>query len=510
MKKLPIGIQTFEKLITSNNYYVDKTSFIKQLTQEGEYYFLSRPRRFGKSLLLSTIKAAFQGKKDLFQGLYLENNWDWGKENPVVHVSFGSGVMRSIDELRDSFNYILNVNARKYGFSYSYDDLKNRFSELIAGLHEKTGQKVVILVDEYDKPILDNIENKDMAVAIREELKNYYSVIKDADPYIEFVLITGVSKFSKVSLFSGLNNLKDITVDRRYSTLCGYTQDDLESVFADFLKGVDLDKVKLWYNGYSWMGEAVYNPFDILLFLDSKEFSNYWFETGTPSFLVKMLHSRRYSIPSLESIQASEKLISSFDIEHIEVETLLFQTGYLTIKSAQQIVGGKRFTLGYPNLEVRQSLADSLLTYLVGSLADAENAKFSAYDALLANDLDSLRDIFHAFFASIPSDWYRKNQLSRYEGYYASVVYCYFAALGLNVHPEDPTNKGRLDLSIRFQGRVYIIEFKVVELAGEGKPLEQIKVGGYAEKYAGQEVYLIGVEFSNQGRNIVGFEWEKR
>uniref|UniRef100_UPI0005EB7ECC PD-(D/E)XK nuclease domain-containing protein n=1 Tax=Desulfonatronovibrio magnus TaxID=698827 RepID=UPI0005EB7ECC len=224
----------------------------------------------------------------------------------------------------------------------------------------------------------------------------------------------------------------------------------------------------------------------------------------------KMLHSRRYLVPSLESIQASEKLMGSFDIEHVEIETLLFQTGYLTIKSSQQIVGGKRFTLGYPNLEVRQSLADSLLTYLVGSLAEAENAKFSAYDALLANDLDSLRDIFHAFFASIPSDWYRKNQLSRYEGYYASVVYCYFAALGLNVHPEDPTNKGRLDLSIRFQDRVYIIEFKVVELAGEGKPLEQIKARGYAEKYAGQEVYLIGVEFSNQDRNIVGFEWEKR
>ncbi|MFP4236928.1 MAG: PD-(D/E)XK nuclease domain-containing protein, partial [Desulfonatronovibrio sp.] len=237
--------------------------------------------------------------------------------------------------------------------------------------------------------------------------------------------------------------------------------------------------------------------------------SNYWFETGTPSFLIKMLYSRKYAIPSLESLQASDKLLGSFDVEHIEVETLLFQTGYLTIKSVQQIAGGKRFSLGYPNLEVRQSLADSLLTYFTGTLAESEKAKFAAYDALLANDPAGLRDIFHAFFASIPSDWYRKNQLSRYEGYYASVVYCYFAALGLDVHPEEPTNKGRLDLSICFQDRVYILEFKVVELAGEGKPLEQIKAMGYAEKYAGQEVYLIGVEFSSQDRNVVGFEWEK-
>ncbi len=508
MKKLPIGIQTFEKLITSNYYYVDKTSFIKQLTQEGEYYFLSRPRRFGKSLFLSTIKAAFQGKKDLFQGLYLENYWEWDQANPVVHVSFGSGVMRSIEELRDSFNYILDFNAREYGFSYSYDDLKNRFAELIAGLHEKTGRKVVVLVDEYDKPILDNIENKDMAVAIREELKNYYSVIKDADPYIKFVFITGVSKFSKVSLFSGLNNLKDITVDRRFSSLCGYTQKELESVFAGHLDGVNLEEVKKWYNGYNWMGEEVYNPFDILLFLSTREFSNYWFETGTPSFLIKMLYNGQYNISGIDNLKAGEEIVGSFDVENVTAETLLFQAGYLTIAGLEQVGSFRRYTLTYPNMEVKASLNNSILSTLAkDSLAKTRNQS-NLIDALLANDLDSLKDIFHAFFASIPHDWYRKNQLSRYEGYYASVVYCYFAALGLDVHPEEPTSKGRLDLVIRFQGRVYILEFKVVELAGEGRPIEQIKARGYADKYAGQEVYLVGVEFSSQERNVVGFEWE--
>lgn len=509
MKKLPIGIQTFENLIREGYAYVDKTYFVRELTSQGKYYFLSRPRRFGKSLLLSTIKAAYQGKKELFSGLYLYTNWNWDSIHPMIHISFGSGVVRDIQELRQSFTYILAEHAREYGLSYSYEDLKSRFSELIHRMQEKYGRKVVILVDEYDKPILDNIENTDTAVAIREELKNYYSVIKDSDPYIEFVFITGVSKFSKVSLFSGLNNLKDITIDKPYSSLCGYTQQELESVFVERLDGVDLDEVRQWYNGYNWLGEEVYNPFDILLYLDSKEFSNYWFETGTPSFLIKLLYTKKYAIPSLESIRASEKILGSFDIERIEVETLLFQTGYLTLKSVQQVAGTRRFNLGYPNLEVKQSLTDSLLTYLTGNLAESEEVKFSVFDALAENNLDSLRDIFHSFFASIPHDWYRKNQLAGYEGYYASVVYCYFAALGLDVHPEEPTNKGRLDLSIRFQGRAYVLEFKVVELTDTGKALAQLKSKRYAEKFSGQEVFLIGVEFSSQERNVVGFEWER-
>ncbi|WP_045216606.1 ATP-binding protein [Desulfonatronovibrio magnus] len=508
MKKLPIGIQTFENLIDEGYYYVDKTHFVHQLSSEGKYYFLSRPRRFGKSLFLSTIKAAFQGKKDLFQGLFLENNWDWDRVNPVVHVSFGSGVVRNVSELEVSFDEILYDHGLKYNIEYVKKSLKGKFAELIFTLHEKTGQKVVILIDEYDKPVLDNIEKKDMAVAIREELKNYYSVIKDADPYIKFVFITGVSKFSKVSLFSGLNNLEDITLNQKYSDICGYTQDELETVFADFLEGVDLNQVRLWYNGYNWLGKEVYNPFDILLYLKSKVFSNYWFETGTPSFLIKMLYNGQYNIPGIENLKAGEEIVGSFDVENITAETLLFQAGYLTITGFEQVGSFRRYTLTYPNMEVKSSLNNSILSTLAkDSLAKTRNQS-DLIDALLGNDLDSLKDIFHAFFASIPHDWYRKNQLSRYEGYYASVVYCYFAALGLDVRAEESTSKGRLDLVIRFQGRVYILEFKVVELAGEGRPIEQIKDRGYADKYVGQEVYLIGVEFSSKERNVVGFEWE--
>jgi hypothetical protein len=428
--------------------------------------------------------------------------------HPVVHISFGSGVIRDLQELRITFDEILYDHSQAYGLTYAKKSHKGRFAELIHSLHGLFGCKVVVLVDEYDKPILDNIENPETAADIREELKNYYSVIKDADPYLAFVFITGVSKFSKVSLFSGLNNLQDITLDKRFSAICGYTQQELETIFVDRLEGVDKDQVQQWYNGYNWLGDEVYNPFDILLYLDSKEFRNYWFESATPSFLIKMLQSKRYFIPSLEAVFASEKILGSFDLDRLEVETLLFQTGYLTLKSVQTTAGLKRYCLSYPNQEVKQSLTDSLLTFLTDSVVEAEHAKFSMFDALAANDLDKLKQIFQAFFSSIPHDWYRRNQLAGYEGYYASIVYCYFAALGLDVRPEEPTNKGRLDLTLRFEDRIYLIEFKVVELTDQSKALEQIKARGYAEKFAGQEVYLIGVEFSSQERNIVGFEWE--
>jgi Holliday junction resolvase-like predicted endonuclease len=511
MKKLPIGIQTFEKLIQEGFAYVDKTRFVEDLSKAGGgYYFLSRPRRFGKSLFLSTLKAAFEGKRDLFRGLYLEDNWDWEQANPVVHISFGAGVMRSLEELQTTFEEILYDHAIVHGIEYAKKSLKGRFAELIATLHAVTGQKVVVLIDEYDKPILDNIDKTDLAVEIREELKNYYSVLKDSDPYLRMVFITGVSKFSKVSLFSGLNNLKDITLDKRYSTLCGYTQQELEKVFAAYLEDVNLDTVKTWYNGYNWLGEKVYNPFDVLLYLDSKQFSNYWFESATPTFLLKLLLAGKYLVPELNNLQVGENLLGSFDVEHIEVETLLFQTGYLTIKNLEILGGMRRYTLGYPNQEVRQSLADYILRYFTRAAVAQQRNAFSLYEILQANDLKGLGRLFHAFFASIPSEWYKKNQTAGYEAYYASIVYCYFAATGVDVRPEVHANKGRMDLVVRFEDRIYLIEFKVIEQAGEGKALEQIKTKGYAEQFAGQEVYLIGVEFSSEERNIVRFEWVRK
>ena len=284
-KKLPIGIQSFEKIRSDDFYYVDKTPFVKRLVEEGGgYYFLSRPRRFGKSLFLDTIKQAFLGRRELFEGLYLEKHWDWSAKHPVIHISFGAGVVRSLEELRITIEEILREHEEIYHLKLTYPSFRGQFMELIKKLYGEYKASVVVLIDEYDKPILDNLHRKEIAVEIREELKNLYSVFKEADPYLKLVFITGVSKFSKVSLFSGLNNLKDITLHPGYATICGYTQEEFEKVFSDRLEGVDLERVRLWYNGYSWLGEPVYNPFDILLFLDSKIYRPYWFETGTPTF----------------------------------------------------------------------------------------------------------------------------------------------------------------------------------------------------------------------------------
>jgi hypothetical protein len=314
-----------------------------------------------------------------------------------------------------------------------------------------------------------------------------------------------------VGVFSGLNNLKDITLDPEYATICGYTQEELERVFAERLKGLDLDEIRLWYNGYNFLGKPVYNPFDILLHLDLRDFRPFWFETGTPTFLIKLLHQNNYFIPQLEHLEATEKIMASFDFDDIEPETLLFQTGYLTIKGRQKLGFTTLYTLSYPNLEVKISFSDYLLDYLSQAKRQKERNYIKVYRALQQNDLSALQEVFHAFFASIPHDWYRKNELAGYEGYYASIFYCYFTALGLDVRVEDATNYGRLDLAVIFGERVYIFEFKVVELVSEGRALDQLKEKRYHEKYRGEfrEIYLVGVEFSKKERNIVGFEWEK-
>ena len=519
MKKLPIGIQSFVKIREDDFYYVDKTRMVAELAGKGGgYFFLSRPRRFGKSLFLDTLRQAFLARKVLFQGLYLENNWDWGTKYPVILVSFGAGVHRNIEELQETMRVILKRHAEEYQVSLENTALKDRFFELIQRLSEKHGQKVVILIDEYDKPILDQIDRPEIAIEIREELKNLYSVIKDADEFLKFVFITGVSKFSKVSLFSGLNNLHDITLDTVAANICGYTHEELLGVFAERLDGVDLERVRQWYNGYNFLGDKVYNPFDVLLFLDSKEFRNYWFETGSPGFLIKLIAKNKYSIPDLEHIEASESLLSSFDIDRINLETILFQAGYLTIQ--ERLRKGNRFTyrLIYPNLEVKSSLTDYVLDYLTQLPAAKVEYQNRLYDLLMAADLSGLKDLFHAFFASIPFDWYRKNELSGYEAYYASIFYCYFTALGLDVTAEEMTNRGRIDMAVRLDGRVFILEFKVVEIDRAGKKaIEQIKERRYWERYqtagaghcACPEIYLVGVEFSSKDRNITRFDWER-
>jgi hypothetical protein len=510
--KLPIGIQTFSEIIKEKYCYVDKTALIGDLVKEGKYYFLSRPRRFGKSLLVSTLKSVFSGQKELFEGLYLEKDWDWNVEYPVIDISFGGGVFENRKILDKTIQSILNKHALNNNLKLTEDNVHLKFRELIQHLSAKHNQRVVILVDEYDKPILDNIEQPDIAIDIREGLKNLYSVIKDSDAYVKFALLTGVSKFSKVSLFSGLNNLKDITLDKRYATLCGYTEKEIKQVFADYLTGVDFEQLRNWYDGYNFLGERVYNPYDVLLYLDTRVFKNYWFETGSPSFLIKLIQDRQYLVPELEKIEASEELLGSFDVDNITLETLLFQTGYLTIEQTEDLGGEMFYMLCYPNREVKASLSNYILNYMTDAPVAKARNKRGVYYALKNVDIDALNDIFQAFFASIPHDWYRKNQLAGYEGYYASIFYCYFTALGLTVTAEDVTNKGQIDLTVRMNNLVYIIEFKVIDdRRSAGSVLKQIKEKEYHDKFRqkGLEIYLIGVEFDKEDRNIVGFEWEK-
>ena len=510
-RQLPIGIQTFRKIRESDCYYVDKTGFALRLIESGTHYFLSRPRRFGKSLFLDTLGELFSGNERLFRGLEVHRRWDWTQRNPVIRLSFGGGVLRDRAELDRRISDLLRINREALGVDeYPKLDVAASFGELIRQTEAKYGQGVVVLVDEYDKPILDNLLSPDAAREMRDGLRNLYSVIKDCDAQIRFAFLTGVSKFSKVSLFSGLNNLNDITVDAEYSALCGYTETDLDTVFAPELDGLDREQIRSWYNGYNWTGESVYNPFDVLLLFQKRQFRSWWFETATPTFLVDLLTERHTFVPRLEHLLTSEHLLSAFDVDRIATEALLFQTGYLTIDSVRQLGALIQYRLRYPNLEVRASLNGVLLDQLTArSDAVAENTG-QLYGLLLDNDFAGMEHLFSAFFAGIPNDWFRRNPIAQYEGYYASVFYAYFASLGLDITPEESSNAGRLDMALQFNGQVYLFEFKVVELEPEGRALQQIKDRGYADKYRaeGSPIHLIGVEFSREKRCVVGFEIE--
>lgn len=392
--------------------------------------------------------------------------------------------------------------------------IAGRFRELIQLTRQTSGRPVVVLIDEYDKPILDNILDADRARELREGLKNLYSVLKDADPYLHFVLLTGVSKFSKFSLFSGLNNLNDITLDVPFAAICGYTDHDIDAVFAPELPGLDREEIRRWYNGYRWGGQdvaAVYNPFDVLLLLQKREFGPYWFESATPTFLVDLLKKRGIFTPQLNTLQAKAQLLGRFDVDDITTEALLFQTGYITIKDVQEpMVGYRLYALGFPNCEVESSLNEFLLPVLGIGYSEAQTYQLTLFKVLREHDLAALEAHLKALYAGLPHDWYRNNPIAQYEGHYASVFYSHFAALGVSVTVEDASHHGKVDMSVDFGGHIYLFEFKVVEHLPDGKALEQIKVKGYADKHraSGKPIHLIGVEFSSRERQIVAFEVE--
>ncbi len=508
MKNLPIGISSLEEIRSKNCIFIDKTQRVARLASAGKYYFLSRPRRFGKSLLVDTLKQAFLGRKELFAGLYLEENWDWNQRYPVLHFDFGDGIVQSKSELEIKIHQFLDGYYAEYQIESIYHDVSGRFSYLIKQIAHKYAQ-VVLLIDEYDKPILDNIADQTTAIAMREGLKNLYSVIKTNDAHLKFVLLTGVSKFSKVSLFSGLNNLQDISLTSYYADICGYTQSELEKEFAAYLEAGKVDKalLKSWYNGYNFAGneeQKVYNPFDILLFFGNNyQYRNYWFETATPTFLIRLIEKNHYFIPDLENLLVADATISSFDVEEIPIETLLFQTGYLTIKEITTIGTQYAYILTYPNLEVKARLNGALAEIATNS--QTRNRTLARLAQLLAKgDLSQLQSVLFSHFASIPHDWYRNNDIAHYEGFYASIVYSYLAALGYDLIAEDVTNQGKIDLTLKMPDKIIILEFKLAKYGSAAEAIEQIKTRNYAAKYLGEikPIYLLGISFDETTRNV--------
>ena len=532
-RRLPAGIQTFRQIREEGYYYVDKTAYARRLADDaGKHYFLSRPRRFGKSLFLDTVKELYEGAEKLFRGLAVHGAWDWSKRHPVVRLDFAGGNYRRPGGLLARVAEQLSDIERETGAAGSEGaTAPGRFARLLAALHRRTSRRVVVLVDEYDKPILDVLDAPETAKANLDDLRGLYGAIKACDAHVELTFLTGVSRFSKVSLFSDLNFLTDLTLNPRYSAVCGYTEADLDSVFSPELPGLDRGRIRAWYNGYNWRGsERVYNPYAILHLFASREFEAHWFETATPRFLIDTLLRRGFAAPDLENVHASASLLSAFDVDAIAPEALLFQTGYLTIAAEDQAPDGfPRFRLRYPNREVRRGLNESLLDALAPDWRRAEGAESNGAAlrrVLAAEDWTGLEALFRRLLAGIPHDWHRRNDIARYEGYWASVFYAFFQAAVDGVAVEDATSRGRLDLAVRLDGNAYLFEFKVTErsmnpaqaggaaretpAANETAAMAQLRARRYADKYRtpGRSVHLIGVEISAEQRDIAAFDAE--
>jgi hypothetical protein len=506
MKKLSVGISDFKELIQGNYIYVDKTQYIYKLINTGKYYFLSRPRRFGKSLLISTISYLFQAKRELFKGLYIQDKWNWEEIYPVIRVDFSKDV-KNKDDLKEKVYHELKKNYMWNSVEIPKDirDESILLEELIMRISEKEQKQVVILVDEYDKPILDLIENIKEAEEVRKELKAFYSTIKGLDRYIKFVLITGVSKFSKVSLFSGLNQLEDISLNKEYGNICGYTQNELELYFKEYLQDLNLEEIKEWYNGYYFLHDTLYNPFDILLYLRNKEFDSYWYKTGTPSFLIKLIKEKKYNVSQLENKTVKKNILEKFDIDDISIEALMFQTGYLTIKEVYQKEYGQEYKLGFPNKEVKISFNENILEFTI-----KEELRYKLVDEIITilkkEELKKLKEKLEILISNI-SYMYLGNEAS-----YVLAVFVLFYSTGLNVITEDNTSKGRIDLTVIVNNSiVYILEFKVIQDEKEkGNAINQILQKEYYKKYLNYDkIYIIGIEFDKTKKQISNFEYQQ-
>ncbi len=514
---LPIGIQDFPTIRNEDFYYVDKTSLVRQLVDEGRHYFLSRPRRFGKSLLLDTLGSLFACQERLFRGLAIHPHWDWSSPHPVVRLSF-DGKYDDPGEIEGDIIEQLESAEREHGLppARTADTGPRRLRNLLDRLHGATGRPVVVLVDEYDKPILDMLHDPERATANRDYLRGFYGIVKGSARHVRFVFVTGVSMFSKVSLFSGLNNLKDISLDPRFATICGYREEDLDRVFGPELAGLNRDEIRTWYNGYHWRGgERVYNPYDVLLLFDHREFRDYWFETGSPDFLFRMLMEKSVSPMELEGRLAEMSRVSKFEVGAIDIEALLFQAGYLTIAGEEKRGHRILYRLDYPNLEVRLSLNDGLLAWLGQNDSDPPERGREFCALLEAHDFAGFGEQLRAWLAGIPYQWHAQGDLARYEAWYAGLLYMCLRAAGADLSAEEASHRGRADLVVRLGGQVFVLEFKMADgaegaAAALDAALAQMRARGYAETYRGHDgpVHLIGVACGREARNLLDIRAE--
>jgi len=510
LQKLPIGLQDFRKIIENDFLYVDKTEYIYRMTSQPGAYFLSRPRRFGKSITIAVLQELYFGSRELFKGLWIEDKWDWDKRHPVIRISF-KDINFEQRGLESPLAERMQEIAAQYGIVLAAPTARDRFRELATALSATA--KVVVLIDEYDAPITHYL-GKELPQAIenRDFLRGFYSVLKEADHLLEFVFLTGVSKFSKVGIFSGLNNLQDLTFHPEYATMLGYTQEEVEHYFEDHIQAVarkmNLDqdafmaKLRHWYNGYRFHPNAatVYNPVSLNTFFNVGEFENFWFETGTPTFLINLLREQGLYEFDLEPKAQIE--FGSFELDNLHPYGLLYQTGYLTIQYRDEY---GLYHLDYPNYEVR----NSMLAYLLDAFGGVRRGggivlAIQMEQAFMAHDIAKVIRILQGMFKGLPYQLYEKYP----ESFFHAAVHLIFAYMGLRVHSEVCTSDGRADAVVETTANVYVLEFKLDQSAQAA--LEQIRQKRYYEAFwnLGKPVVGIGVNFSSATRNIEAWETE--
>lgn len=517
MTKYPIGIQTFSNIREEQYLYVDKTQYVYELANTKKYVFLSRPRRFGKSLLISTFHAYFNRRKELFKGLaidQLEKEW---KQYPVLHFSLSMAKRGTVEDLDNVIATQLTWAEKDNGLTANNGDITTRMGDLVKNLYAKTHEKVVILIDEYDAPLLTVLHDKERLEAIRTELQSFYSPLKDLDPYLRFVFITGISKFSQLSIFSQLNNLFNISMLPKYAALCGITQQELEDNFQEGIselaqsqnisKDDVLQKLKRQYDGYHFAAKSpgVYNPFSLLYAMDTEQIGNYWFATGTPTFLVNMIRKFHTDITAIDNSKAEAEEFDTPTEDMHSILPLFYQSGYITIKDYDP--RSQRYTLGYPNEEVKVGMMRCLLPYYVAPDTNkTSNACWDISEGLLDDDIDRALTAAQTFFASIPYQSDTLKDAPTSEGHFTAMLYVMFSFLNRYVYTQVRTAKGRMDILLKTDTAIYVMELKINGSVDDA--LQQINDKGYTIPYEadGRKVVKVGINFSTEDRTIK--EWK--